>query len=526
MKKTIKSVIGMLCAATLAFSAAACGNLGGGSSTGSSVGGSSTGSSSVSVSEGTAASFVSLDINPTVELTVDGNNVVVSVYGGNEDGKVLLYDGEDLVDGIVGADVETAVEKITDLAVELGYLSEDNKVVNTSVSGENAETLQSKINTKITAVASELGLSVTTDMEGAFSLLRDFEQFKAAYPNNAAIQALTVEDFRLALSASETGEVTLEAAVEMDDSALVEMIANAHKQADIFATEAFKDAKNEADAAYEKAVGMAVAGVYITTYPSTTKPLLAPYAAAYFMYEASACGFELIAHSLDVLERVSNYEFNETQIAAVLSALGLENTPENVALIANEDGKVTVDSVEAYADVLFKNTAASEELETMKTELSAALASAESVLAQAIKDAKEVVLPEIEAIITVGESGASILKSELVQAVLPEIIKTAVDDFDGIAEDVRTELTTGELTAAELKEYAATLHEKAEAVAEALEEQLTEEDLAALEAAKQQAVDGCAQAKAEMDAAIATAEEQARKYLQDKRQALLDKTEE
>lgn len=514
MKKTIKSVIGMLCAATLAFSAAACGNLGGGSSTG---------SSSVSVSEGTAASFVSLDINPTVELTVDGNNVVVSVYGENEDGKVLLYNGDKVVDGIVGADVETAVEKITDLAVELGYLSEDNKVVNTSVSGENAETLQSKINTKITAAASELGLSVTTDMEGAFSLLRDFEQFKAAYPNNAAIQALTVEDFRLALSASETGEVTLEAAVEMDDSALVEMIANAHKQADAFATEAFEDAKRMANSAYESAVGMAVAGVYMT-YTSATKPLLAPYGAAYFMYEASACGFELIAQSLVALERVETYELNETQVAAVLSAMGLENTPANKALIASEDGKVTVDSVEAYADVLFKNTAAGENLETMKTELATALDTAESVLAQAIKDAKEVVLPEIEAIITVGEGGASILRP--MQALLPEIIKTAVDDFDGIAEDVRTELTTGELTAEELKEYAATLHEKAEAVAEALEEQLTEEELAALEAAKQQAVDGCTQAKAEMDAAIATAEEQARKYLQDKRQALLDKTEE
>lgn len=500
MKKTIKSVMSMLCATTLAFSAAACGNPGGGTS---------------NSTDGKPVAFVSLDVNPAIELTVDAKNTVVSVYGENEDGKVLLYNGDKVVDGIVGVDVETAVAKITDLAVELGYLSEDNKVVNTAVSGENAETLQSKINSKITATASNLGLSVTTDMEGAFSLLRDMEQFKANYPNNQAIQALTVEDFRLALSASETGEVTLEAAVTMDDSALVEMISNAHEQADAFATEAFEDAKRMANSAYESAVGMAEAAVYMTY--TTTKLTLAPYGAAYYMYQSSACGFELIAQSLVALERVETYELNETQVAAVLSAMGLENTPANKALIANADGKVTVDSVEAYADVLFKNTAAGENLETMKTELATALDTAENALATAIQTVKAAVLPEIEAIITVGETGANALK--LVQTFLPEELKTAVADFDTLAKDVKTELTTGELTAAELDAYAATLKGKAANVWTAMEAKMTEEELAALEAAKQQAVDGCTQAKAEMDAAIATAEAEARAYLQAKKDA-------
>lgn len=324
-----------------------------------------------------------------------------------------------------------------------------------------------------------------------------------------------MEDFRLALSASETGEVTLEAAVTMDDSALVEMISNAHKQADIFATEAFEDAKRMANAAYEEFVGMAVASAYMTY--TATKPALLPYGAAYFMYETSACGFELIAHSFVALEKIGGYEFNETQIAAVLSALGLENTPENVALIANDDGKVTVESVEAYADVLFKNTAASESLETMKTELATALDTAESALAESIKTAKKAVLPRIEYIIAEGEKGAVILRP--MQALLPEIIKTAVADFDTLAKDVKTELTTGELTAAELDAYAATLKGKAANVWTAMKAKMTEEELAALEEAKQQAIDGCAQAKAEMDAAIATAETEARAYLQAKKDA-------
>ena len=41
---------------------------------------------------GEAATFVTLDINPSIELTVDANGIVVSVYGANEDGQILLYE--------------------------------------------------------------------------------------------------------------------------------------------------------------------------------------------------------------------------------------------------------------------------------------------------------------------------------------------------------------------------------------------------------------------------------------------------
>ena len=36
-----------------------------------------------------AASFVSLDINPSIELTLDSHDKVLSVRGANEDGQVL-----------------------------------------------------------------------------------------------------------------------------------------------------------------------------------------------------------------------------------------------------------------------------------------------------------------------------------------------------------------------------------------------------------------------------------------------------
>lgn len=78
-----------------------------------------------------ACSFVSLDINPEISLTIDENELVVSVYGENEDGQVLLYEESA---NIVGKDIESAIDKIVSLAIEYGYLDEENKVVGTTVS--------------------------------------------------------------------------------------------------------------------------------------------------------------------------------------------------------------------------------------------------------------------------------------------------------------------------------------------------------------------------------------------------------
>ena len=68
------------------------------------------------------------------------------------------------------------------------YIDEENKVVGTTVSSENPEwavALQEKVNTKITASAKELGLDITTDDEGAYSLMRQLEAFKAKYPEKS-----------------------------------------------------------------------------------------------------------------------------------------------------------------------------------------------------------------------------------------------------------------------------------------------------------------------------------------------------
>ncbi len=479
-------------------------------------GDSSSSEPSTSGVQSTAVSYVSVDINPSIELTLDGENKVVSVYGSNEDGRVLLYEEE----GIVGADVEAALEKITALAVELGYLDEDNKVVTTNVAGEGAETLLGKVNAKVTAVAQELGVTVTTDGEGAYSLLRDLEQFKAAYPDNAAIQNISVSDFKLALIASETGEVTLEVAVTMDTDELVALVSNAHTQIEAFATEAYELAKMEANALYTKAFGMAKASVYME-YTAQNLNLLNPlplgYASAYFMYEASACGFEASADALACVERLYHYELSETQVQAVLSALQLEDTAENRALLKNSEGEITVDSVEAYADKLFKNTPASEQLEEAKEALDSALIEAEALANQAIAEAKATYGPQIKDIISRAKGGLTYIS--MVKDFLPALLKQSIEDFEEIAADVEAVIDTNEFGEGTLRQLAKEMNEKSDAILAELQSKLTDADKQAIEAKIAELETQYADDKQAMEEKIAQAEEDAKARLEELKNA-------
>ena len=500
MKKVLKTLVSSLCVLSMVCGVTACG--GGGNS---------------STQSQKAATFVNLDINPSIQLTVDGNNKVVSVYGGNDDGKILLYNGETVVDGIIGENVETAVANITEMAIDLGYLTEDNKVVGTSVSGSNADSIQNKINTKITATASALGLSVETDVEGAFSLLRKLENFKAEHPNNSVVQALTVEDFRLALSASETGEVSLEVAVTMDDSALVELISKAHKEIEHFSSSAFETAKEVVQGAYDKALAMAKAGVYVDqlTRYMVTNPALFAYGSVYMMYESSAWGFDLVADGLAMLNYTQSYPLTETQITAVLSALDMEDTADNRSLLKNNEGAITLESVENYLDVWYKNVPQNADIDAQVSAVKTALGQVDSAIAQQIETTKATYVDEVEAIISAGEISVGAMQA--ISSLLPEVLKTAITDFATISQDVVTSLRTNAFTEETLREYATSLKEKAQTVLAELDKELTDADRTAIANKLQEVEESLASMKAEVEQELEDMETELRNYLSEER---------
>jgi hypothetical protein len=81
-----------------------------------------------------AESYVTIDINPSVELIVNRRDIVVMVNPLNEDAETLLVDLE-----LVGLKLEVATELIINKAIELGYIDVDSEetVVSVTAIGYN-----------------------------------------------------------------------------------------------------------------------------------------------------------------------------------------------------------------------------------------------------------------------------------------------------------------------------------------------------------------------------------------------------
>ena len=420
--------------------------------------------------QASATSFVSLDINPSIELTLDNNNKVVSVRGTNEDGQVLLY-GEA---NFVGKDVETVIQEITDLAIEHGYISQDNKVVNTSVSAESdqkAQDILNKINAKITATAKNASINVTVDGEGAYSLLRKYEQFKKAHPNSQVVKNLSVSEFKLAMSASETGEVSLEAAVELDTEKLVEIVSKAHAKMESYATDAYLMIKAQANSVYESAKGAALDLIYIPYSPIK--------GATYNLYKTSARTIDGVAQMLALFEKIGAYPLTDEQVANIVLALGLENSEA----VKNSDGVVTLESVYAYVDKTIKNMT-EEQATELKAQIETAITSIENSVDVQIKAKMDEMVKQIE-----GVLDAIVIENETINKIV-----------NGLKDGV---------TASELKGYADDLNQKASEVLAQIEAELTDEQKQNIANKKAEVEKTLSQAKAKFDKALADGEAQA-----------------
>lgn len=469
--------------------------------------------------ERTADSYVRLDINPAVELIVDANDNVVSVYGANSDGTVLLY-GE--TEGFIGKDLETVVNSITESAVKLGYIDENNKVVQytvTSPDGEKAEkAITDKITAKITASAASLGIAVTTDGSGAYSLLRKYNAFKEAHPDNAAIQNMSVSQFRLALSASESGEVTLEAAVTMNDEELVATIKNAANSAVDYATTEYKTLKAAADAAYESASAAALDGIYAAYYstPSvmSNHPTTWYYGSVYQMYATAYHGLDAINYVLAAKQQMSSIALSEDAIKSVLTVLGLNE--DDVDLLKDEDGNVTLDSIYAYADKTFKNSDLNANIEATKEALNEAL----SVAEKNFNDTKTAIMekyePQINAIYVSAKAYADAMKTTIdaFGAFVPQSVKDLMTEMQSAATELKTTLTKEDLSAEDIAELSAKFRTNANETLEFIKSDLTEEELADVDALRIKAENTLTKAKAEYDNACSKAEDSARQAIE------------
>ncbi len=459
--------------------------------------------------------YVSLDINPAIELVVDKDNKVVSVRGENEDGQVLLYEET----GIKGEKIDAAIEKITQLAIDYGYLDENNKVVDTLVTANSdsfAKKITDKVNTTVTATAEKTGLTVKTDGEGAYSLLRQMEEFKKEHPNDKTIQNLSASKFKLALSVSETGEISLEVAVTLDESQLIEKLKEQSAQIEEFATEAYRQAKTQALAAYDKAIDLAVYGVYTSFYAKriVTKPATAYYGAMYCAYATAAKSLDLACDVAESVVTAKTYPLTDEQVAAVVAALGLENSDP----IKNSKGEVTIESIEAYADKQFKNTEASEKLEETKAALTKALNETETAIKAKVNEFSEEYAEQIEATVTAANSAIAAIDAWI--KVLPENVQAEIANAESDLKAVITDLSTiikngGKIEISDVRAKADKLEVKANDYLSKINADLTDEERAELEKNKTDVVNEMTKEKKKLEDALTKAENEAKKYLED-----------
>ena len=452
--------------------------------------------------EGTAKSYVALDINPSVELILDKNDDVLSVTAANEDARVLLY-GES---GIVGEHVSVAVDRIASLAEEYGYLSASNAVIGVNVSsvlGEDHEAqLQSEIDTQCAVTSESFDFSVTMSTEGAWSVLRALTDLKAKYPDNEGIQALTVSRFRIILSAQEGDPtLTVEAAVEMDEEELLQMAADAAERVEAYATEAYNAAVAAAERAYEKAKAS-----FLQTSLSALYTLHSPAeGAVYNMYATAAYGLNFIADAAEYAAQIGNAPFTEEQIARVCAAFGLDETEK--AALEDADGQVNLNGVLAYADRLFKNSPAGQSLEEMKSRLDVLLKEVESEVAAEISRLSAEYSEEIEAVLDAAERFA-----DTAGVLVPEWLENYFDEFASMLTTLRTSLSDG-MTVENLREAATAFNKKKAEVEETIRAKLSEETVAEIDAVQANIEERLDAAKAALQKAVETAKEEAEAYL-------------
>ncbi len=467
MKKSI-SILSVVLSIIMAFSVCAC--------------------SEQVVDDGTV-SFVSVSINPGIELVVDGTDKVTTVKATNRDGEILLY-GES---GIVGANVETAIDKITSLAVKYGYLSDENSVVDTSVSSSSetkASSLLSRINAKIIATAGKSDLVVTTDGASTYTLLKKMQEFKAQYQNDEAVQNLSVADFKLLCSAVETGEVTVEVALTLDDEALIEIIENNYKTVETYALNEFEEYKKLAESVYARAEASALESVYKSYYHTYDQAKI-HLGIGYEAFKVAEISLSSLAELFVALEDVRESTLPALAVVGVATALGV-STDE----IAGKDGKVSIESIETYADRTFKNLPDGADLETEMAKIDSAIETMKGMLKSISENAVVAQQTTVQQIIENAEETINILNAQagFIGSIpelnaIKETLNGYLSELDAIMENIATKLhTAGQVvTSEDLIEAAEACKAKADALLAEIKADLTDAELAQADAMRESA---------------------------------------
>ena len=429
--------------------------------------------------------FVSLDINPDIELIVDSDRKVIDFYAANNDAKVMLH-GEDLK----GMTLDAAISEVAKLSIDLGYMDDDNKVleytISSNMSSKKIGMIESSINGSFDKEAKKANLDIKCKMEPSFTLERKLLDLKERYKENKDIQALTFEKYKLVLAAMATDfTLKLEDAVKMDEMELIQIIEDGRDEAYNYATKAYNEAMAYADKAYNVAKSAFTTTAYSSYYIKNYKTHKVNYGMIYGTYQASHATLKGILKTSYLVESYSKKILSNEDVVKLVekmkeAKLIASNEMED---LKDENGNITIDSINAYLDKKIKNIE-DPDLQSSLLELTAELNGLEKNIEALIESLATEHEGEIKAIAT-SLKGVVLALSSIGVALIPDDIKAIVDEYKNELNELSDVLSAGingEMTLDNMKDYIKIIEEKENKVLNRINSDLTKEEKEELEA--------------------------------------------
>ena len=428
-------------------------------------------------------SYVSLDINPSIEIIVSKDNKVVNIYAKNDDAKILLAGEVTFID----TELEDAVKRIVDLCVEYGYLTEENNDVNVTVSSPNGE----ETNVKLENTVSEVVAEETKDLSFAVSVSTELtEELKAQYEEVKAelAEELTIGKFKLVESAvSSDPTLSVEVAVNLDEEELIKRIEETRDEMYNVATTTYNELVTEAQNIYEALKKSFERGKYAAFYTANFMKHPVNYGVLYAMYGTAADSSQAVLDMQALFDKYSSNILTDEQIEQIVSKMTeMEIAIEEVkAGIKDEEGNVTIESVKAYLD----KVVAEIEDETLKAkieEIRTILASYEELFKEQSALLEEKYIPQLKIMLQTLETSYGVFETAFaaIQAFLPQSIKDAMATFNSETETLITTIKTtleNDPKIEDLESWVETFRAKEAELLEKMKAELTAEEIAQIE---------------------------------------------
>ncbi len=381
-----------------------------------------------------ATSYVSVDINPSVEFVLDQNGRVISVAGANEDGQILLWQES----GIQGADIDFAVKKILALAKKYGYLTQDNMDVDVAIFSASEE-MQDNIFAKIVNAIEE-----SEDIDVTLHRAVDFVNtiiLDALKLENERLDAITPAQYRVirrVMQLDPTFEV--EDALDMGNEQLLKHLQTLHSNSNAKLGETFKSTEREANYVYESSYALIIDGLYSQHFANKVQGAKGYRQALIYAIKATHGTRYTALHAMEIalthyheMLRHHRTDYSISNVALIYDTFKdyVDISQEQLlSLLCNENGNIGATQLDKFIDGLYRDLE-EEQIDDFKELFAYIAGNLEKEQDLSISKGIEKLLDDAQKILsTLPDLVASLVDDELKVITLPSIDFMDIDSVE------------------------------------------------------------------------------------------------